>query len=245
MAFHDAPYTVSISMAPPCPPPIHSVAMPRLVPSRFIALTRCRTMRLPLQPTGWPRLIAPPSTFSLARSSLPRGAIKPQDLAAELFVVPGRQASQHLRREGLVQFPGLDVLKRQFVALQQLGRRHHRPQPHDRGIERRPLAVDDHGFRRQAMFGDSRLRGENDPARAVGDLRGIAGRHLPPRPFEYRLERGEFFGRGIRPHAVIVIVEFAVARKRGLDLALRGSRSPAHAPIAGGFRQHRRPTARA
>jgi hypothetical protein len=47
---HD--HTVSISMAPPCPPPMHSVAMPRLVPSRFIALTRCSTMRLPLQPTG-------------------------------------------------------------------------------------------------------------------------------------------------------------------------------------------------
>ena len=58
-------HTVSISIAPPCPPPIHSVAMPRRVPNRFMALTRCSTMRLPLQPTGWPRLIAPPSTFSL------------------------------------------------------------------------------------------------------------------------------------------------------------------------------------
>ena len=45
-------HTVSINMAPPCPPPMHSVAMPRLVPSRFMALTRCSTMRLPLQPTG-------------------------------------------------------------------------------------------------------------------------------------------------------------------------------------------------
>ena len=49
-AIHD--HTISINMAPPCPPPIHSVAMPRLVPNRFIALTRCSTMRLPLQPTG-------------------------------------------------------------------------------------------------------------------------------------------------------------------------------------------------
>ena len=61
-AIHD--HTVSISMAPPSPPPMHSVATPRLVPSRFIALTRCSTMRLPLQPTGWPRLMAPPSTLS-------------------------------------------------------------------------------------------------------------------------------------------------------------------------------------
>ncbi len=45
-------HTISISIAPPCPPPMHSVAMPRRVPSRFMALTRCSTMRLPLQPTG-------------------------------------------------------------------------------------------------------------------------------------------------------------------------------------------------
>ncbi len=65
-AVHDRSlYTVSINMAPPRPPPMHSVAMPRFVPSRFIALTRCSTMRLPLVPTGWPRLMAPPSTFSL------------------------------------------------------------------------------------------------------------------------------------------------------------------------------------
>src|SRR5665213_1102565 len=75
---HDVPYIVSINMAPPCPPPMHSVAMPRLVPSRFIALTRCSTMRLPLQPTGWPRLIAPPSTFSFAGSISPATPSRPR-----------------------------------------------------------------------------------------------------------------------------------------------------------------------
>src|ERR1700730_8001561 len=75
---HDVPYIVSINMAPPCPPPMHSVAMPRLVPSRFIALTRCSTMRLPLQPTGWPRLIAPPSTLSLAWSICPAAPSRPK-----------------------------------------------------------------------------------------------------------------------------------------------------------------------
>src|SRR5688572_26284396 len=74
-AIHD--HTVSISMAPPRPPPMHSVAMPRLVPSRLIALTRCRTMRLPLQPTGWPRLMAPPSTFNLAWSIGPAAPSRP------------------------------------------------------------------------------------------------------------------------------------------------------------------------
>src|SRR5262249_25116370 len=40
-AFHA--HTISISMAPPCPPPMHSVAMPRFLPRRFIAFTRCNT----------------------------------------------------------------------------------------------------------------------------------------------------------------------------------------------------------
>src|SRR5665213_1651872 len=75
---HDVPYIVSINIAPPSPPPIHSVAMPRRVPSRFIALTRCSTMRLPLQPTGWPRLIAPPSTLSRARSISPAAPSRPR-----------------------------------------------------------------------------------------------------------------------------------------------------------------------
>ncbi len=45
-------HTISISMAPPSPPPMHSVAIPRRVPSRFMALTRCSTIRLPEVPTG-------------------------------------------------------------------------------------------------------------------------------------------------------------------------------------------------
>src|SRR5204862_3844460 len=59
-------HTASISMAPPSPPPMHSVATPRLVPSRFIVLTRCSTMRLPEVPTGWPSEMAPPSTLSFS-----------------------------------------------------------------------------------------------------------------------------------------------------------------------------------
>ena len=45
-------HATSTSMAPPCPPPMHSVAMPRLPPVRRSALTRWRTMRVPLVPTG-------------------------------------------------------------------------------------------------------------------------------------------------------------------------------------------------
>lgn len=43
---------------------MHSVAIPRGLPRRSSARARCSTIRLPLVPTGWPRLIAPPSTLS-------------------------------------------------------------------------------------------------------------------------------------------------------------------------------------
>src|ERR1700682_1003867 len=75
LAFH--PHTISISMAPPWPPPMHSVAMPRFNPRRFMAFTRCSTMRLPLVPTGWPSATAPPSTLSRARSMAPAAPGRP------------------------------------------------------------------------------------------------------------------------------------------------------------------------
>ena len=120
-------------------------------------------MRLPLQPTGWPRLIAPPSTFISGLVDGTGGTVEAQNLLAELFVVPGRETAQHLRRKGLVQFPGLDIAERQLVALQQFSRRQHRPEAHDRGIERRPLAVEDDRLRRQAMFGNGFLGSEDHP----------------------------------------------------------------------------------
>ena len=144
------PYTVSINIAPPCPPPMHSVAMPCLTPSRFIALTRCSTMRLPLAPTGWPSPIAPPSTLSLSRSMRPAAPVETQRLAAERLVLPGGEAGQHLRRERLVDLPQPDVAEREAVPAQDRGRAQHRAEPHDRGVERRPFAVDDHRARRAA-----------------------------------------------------------------------------------------------
>ncbi len=48
---------------------------------------------------------------------LPGGAIEAQNLAAEFFVVPGGETAEHLRSKRLVQFPGLDILQGQFVAL--------------------------------------------------------------------------------------------------------------------------------
>src|SRR5262249_21549025 len=84
---------------------------------------------------------------------LTRGAVEIENLPAEFLVVPGGEATEHLRGEGLVQFPSLNVLQSEIVALEQLGRRQHRAKAHDRWIERRPLAVEDDGLRLQAVFG--------------------------------------------------------------------------------------------
>ena len=207
-----APYTVSISMAPPCPPPMHSVAMPCLTPSRRIALTRCSTMRLPLAPTGWPSPMAPPSTLSLSRANPARGAAEAEDLAAERVVLPGRQAGEHLRGERLVELPQPDVAEGSPCRLQDRGRAQHRAEPHDRRIERRPLAVDDHGARLEAVLLDRRLGRQDHPGGAVGDLRAVAGRHLAVGPLEGGLELGELLHRCCR----------AARRRRGRRSCRRG-----------------------
>ncbi|GCC49484.1 hypothetical protein chiPu_0033851, partial [Chiloscyllium punctatum] len=142
---------------------------------------------------------------------LARRAVKSQNLAAEFVVSPCCEAAQHLGGEGLVQLPGLDVLQGHPVALQKRTRRQHRAEAHDRGIERRPLAVEDDGLRRQAVLGHRLLRRQDHPGCAVGDLRGIAGGDLAPGALEHRLQLRQRVRRRIRADAVVMVVELAVA----------------------------------
>ncbi len=67
------------------------------------------------------------------------------------------------------------------------------------------------------------LRREDHPRRAVGDLRGVAGGHLSPRPLEGRLELGERVDRAVGAHAVVVVVSLATTAKRRLELAVEPS----------------------
>ena len=60
---------------------------------------------------------------------------------------------------------------------------------------------------------------ENDPRRAVGDLRAVARRDLAPRPLEGGLELGERIGGAVGPHAVVVIEHRAVAGESRLEFA--------------------------
>src|ERR1700688_2483003 len=51
---------------------------------------------------GMPKADGAAVDIELGVIDLPRGAVKSQNLAAELFVVPGGETSQHLRRKRLV-----------------------------------------------------------------------------------------------------------------------------------------------
>src|SRR5262249_386505 len=74
-------------------------------------------------------------------------ARKAKRIAAEFVVFPGRKATKDLRGERLVQFPQLDIAECVFVPLQDFGRTEHWPKAHDRGIKRRPFAVENDGLR--------------------------------------------------------------------------------------------------
>src|SRR2546425_714012 len=72
-----SPYSASTSIAPPRPPPMQIDAMPRFEPVRLSVFNRCKTILAPEAPTGWPRAMAPPSTFSRSMSSSPMAASRP------------------------------------------------------------------------------------------------------------------------------------------------------------------------
>ena len=95
------------------------------------------------------------------------------------------------------------------------------PSPITDGIERRPLAVDDAGRRRQVVPLHRVLRSQDHPRGAVGDLRAVAGRHLAPGPLERGLQLAELLDRGVGPHAVVEVVDLAAARKGRLKLPVR------------------------
>src|SRR5690606_23338499 len=73
---------------------------------------------------------------------------------------------------------------------------------------------------RKLVLLHGRLGSQNHPARAIGDLRGVTGRHSPVRPFENRFEVCELFHGRVGPDAVVVIEKPAVATDGGNYLSL-------------------------
>src|SRR6185312_10663504 len=51
--------------------------------------------------------------------------VEAEHLATEFFILPRGEAAEHLGGERFVELPSLDVMERELVALQQLGRRQH------------------------------------------------------------------------------------------------------------------------
>ncbi len=176
-------------------------------------------MRLPLAPDRMAKPDGAAVDVELVARDRSGRAVKTERFAAEGPVPPGGETGQHLRRKSLVQFPQPDVAQRQGVPAQDGGRAQHRAKPHDRWIERRPFAVDDHRARCQFMLGHRLLRCQDHPGGAVGDLGAVARGDFSPWPLECRLELGELRDRAVRPHAVVEIIGLAITRECRLELA--------------------------
>ena len=101
-------------------------------------------------------------------------AIQPELLAAIGFVLPGREAAEHLRGEGFVDFPIVEIVQTDAVALEDRRRGMHRTEAHLRRIETGPFRVDDAPDRAQVVAHHGFLRSEQQPGCTVGDLRAVA-----------------------------------------------------------------------
>jgi len=153
-------------------------------------------------------------------------AVEPELLAAILLVLPRGEAAEHLRGERLVDLPGVDIIQTQAVALEDRRRGVHRAEAHLRRVEPGPLGVQDSPDGAQGIFIQGRLGGEDQPCRAVGDLRAVAGRDVAVLAVEEGLELGEVLHRGVLAHAVVERVGVAVGAVERLDLAPAGGERP-------------------
>ena len=154
--------------------------------------SRCRTIRAPEAPTGWPSAMAPPSTLSFSSSMAPSAPSSPSCFPAVLLVLPRREAAEHLRGEGLVDLPVVDVVQREAVALEDRRGRVHRPEAHLRRDRGPPIGSRGCGRSASGRVRCTSLLGSEDqPGRAVGDLRAVAGRDVAVLAVEEGLELGE------------------------------------------------------
>ena len=71
------------------------------------------------------------------------GTVQAELFTAILLIFPRREAAEHLRREGLVDLPVIQIVEAEAVALEDRGGGVHRSEAHLRRIESRPFGVDD------------------------------------------------------------------------------------------------------
>src|SRR2546428_11643130 len=92
-----------------------------------------------------------------------KSTVEPQLLAAVLLVLPCGEAAEHLRRECLVDFPVIEIVEAESVALENRRRGMHRAEAHLRRIEAGPLGVDEAAHRLQAVLAHALLGSEDEP----------------------------------------------------------------------------------
>ena len=81
--------------------------------------------------------------FFLIKSGHGRG--KAQLVLSIAAFLPGTQTANHLRGKGLVNFPKVDVLHLELMALQKWGCRMNGAKAHLRGVKPRPLKINQSG----------------------------------------------------------------------------------------------------
>ncbi len=155
----------STSMAPPRPPPMQIVAMPRLAWLRRRTCNRCSTMRAAGSTDRVANRHRPAIDVQTIFRDFAQGPRQIELLAAIGIILPGRLASQHLRGEGFVQFPVIDVGQAQAVALQDGRRGMHRAEPHLLRLQASPFAVDDLADRLEAPLLHGLFRSRAAPRR--------------------------------------------------------------------------------
>ena len=132
-----------------------------------------------------------------------QGCIQAELLLAVGGVLPRGDAAEHLRGEGFVDFPGIQVVETQAMTLEYRRCRMHRTQAHLRRVQSRPLRIEDAADGAQAVLLYRLFRGEDQPGSAVGDLGRIPRRDVAVFAIEKRLELRQVFHAGVAAHAVV------------------------------------------
>ena len=175
-------YTASISIAPPCPPPMHSCSD---APPEAESFHRIGQMQNNAVAACADRMAEPDAAavnIQLVARNRTRGPIRRstsrQNLSSSQAAT---QASTCAANASFISHSSMSPSD-DAMAAQDRGGAQHRPQPHDRRIQRGPLAIDDHCASAVSPCCLQRVfRSEDHPRGAVGDLRAVARASPCPR----------------------------------------------------------------
>jgi hypothetical protein len=151
-------------------------------------------------------------------------------LTAVLCRLPGGETAEHLRGEGLVDFPQVDVVEGELMPLQDRRRRMHRAEPHLRRVKAGPVAVGDSAERRELPLATAASEARISHAAPSVICELLPGVTRPYLRSKKGLSLAETGQAGIGTHAVVLCVDLARTVDHRHDLAelpgrLRGERA--------------------